>query len=49
VHSNDQHARIVAAILAGNPDCAREAMDEHVEGSAALLRGFLQPERRGSL
>jgi GntR family L-lactate dehydrogenase operon transcriptional regulator len=48
VHSNDQHARIVAAILAGNPDCAREAMDEHVEGSAALLRGFLQPERRGS-
>jgi DNA-binding FadR family transcriptional regulator len=49
VHSNDQHARIVAAILAGDPDRAREAMDEHVEGSAALLRGFLQPDRRSSL
>lgn len=49
VHSNDQHARIVAAILAGDPDCAREAMDEHVEGSAALLRGFLRSERRSSL
>jgi DNA-binding FadR family transcriptional regulator len=43
VHSNDQHARIVAAILAGDPDGARAAMDEHVEGSAALLRGFLRP------
>lgn len=43
-HSNDQHARIVAAILAGDPDRAREAMDEHVEGSAALLRGFLRAE-----
>jgi GntR family transcriptional regulator, L-lactate dehydrogenase operon regulator len=46
MHSNDQHARIVAAILAGNPDCAREAMDEHVEGSAALLRGFLRSDSR---
>jgi GntR family transcriptional regulator, L-lactate dehydrogenase operon regulator len=41
-HSNAQHARIVAAILAGDPDRARQAMDEHVEGSAALLRGFLR-------
>jgi DNA-binding FadR family transcriptional regulator len=40
-HSNVQHARIVHAILNGNPDRARRAMDEHVAGSAALLRGFL--------
>jgi DNA-binding GntR family transcriptional regulator len=40
-HSNAQHARIVAAILAGDPERARRAMDEHVEGSAALVRGFL--------
>jgi DNA-binding FadR family transcriptional regulator len=41
VHSNTQHAAIVRAILAGDPDGARQAMEEHVEGTAALLRGFL--------
>lgn len=41
VHSNDQHEAIVSAILAGRPQSAAEAMLEHVEGSAALLRGFL--------
>jgi DNA-binding GntR family transcriptional regulator len=41
VHSNLQHAAIVGAILAGHPDQARQAMEEHVEGTAALLRGFL--------
>ena len=41
VHSNIQHAGIVRAILAGDPDGARQAMEEHVEGTAALLRGFL--------
>jgi DNA-binding FadR family transcriptional regulator len=41
VHSNAQHGRIVQAILAGDPDGARQAMEEHVEGTAALLRGFL--------
>lgn len=40
-HSNAQHAAVVAAILAGDADGARQAMTEHVEGSAALLRGFL--------
>lgn len=40
-HSNAQHASIVRAILAGDPDGARQAMEEHVEGTAALLRGFL--------
>ena len=40
-HSNAQHERIVAAILAGQPDAASAAMLEHLAGSEALLRGFL--------
>ena len=40
-HSNEQHEAIVVAILAGNEGGAEEAMREHLEGSAALLRGFL--------
>jgi GntR family transcriptional regulator, transcriptional repressor for pyruvate dehydrogenase complex len=41
-HSNVQHAAIVDAILAGQPDRARVEMEEHVDGTSALLRGFLQ-------
>jgi len=40
-HSNRQHEAIVLAILAGNEAGAEESMREHLEGSAALLRGFL--------
>ncbi|MEV6413358.1 FCD domain-containing protein [Kribbella sp. NPDC051718] len=40
-HSNHQHEAIVAAILAGDPAAARQAMQEHLSGTAALLRGFL--------
>jgi DNA-binding FadR family transcriptional regulator len=40
-HSEEQHARVVTAILAGDPVAARRAMAEHVDGTAALLRGFL--------
>ncbi len=40
-HSNEQHEAIVSAILDGRPDDAAAAMLEHVEGSSALLRGFL--------
>jgi len=40
-HSNAQHAAIVDAILAGQTDVARSEMEEHVDGTAALLRGFL--------
>jgi GntR family transcriptional regulator, transcriptional repressor for pyruvate dehydrogenase complex len=40
-HANAQHQRIADAILTGDPVAAREAMDEHCEGTAALLRGFL--------
>jgi len=40
-HSNEQHEAIVAAILAGDPEAARRAMQEHLSGTAALLRAFL--------
>ena len=40
-HSDRQHASIVTAILAGRANRARTAMEEHVDGTAALLRGFL--------
>jgi len=40
-HSTAQHERIVAAVLAGRPRAARTATIEHLEGTAALLRGFL--------
>ncbi len=40
-HSHTQHAAVVKAILAGNRRKARDAMAEHVEATAALLRGFL--------
>lgn len=40
-HSDEQHEAIVLAILAGDGDGAAAAMRAHVEGSAALLHGFL--------
>jgi len=40
-HSRVQHRTIVDAILAGDPDAARASVDEHLQGTAALLRGFL--------
>ncbi|MDQ1551127.1 MAG: hypothetical protein QOD50_549 [Actinomycetota bacterium] len=40
-HSNQQHESIVIAILTGDADGAAAAMSEHIEGSSALLRGFL--------
>jgi DNA-binding FadR family transcriptional regulator/RimJ/RimL family protein N-acetyltransferase len=40
-HSEEQHAAVVAAVLAGDPDRARAEMAGHVDGTAALLRGFL--------
>ncbi len=36
-----QHAAIVDSILAGDADRARREAAEHLEGTAALLRGFL--------
>ena len=40
-HAAVQHAAIVEAILAGDPEAARRAVAEHLEGTAALLRAFL--------
>lgn len=40
-HSNAQHAAVVAAIEAGEPERARRAMEEHCDDTAALLRGLL--------
>ncbi|MBF8188270.1 FadR family transcriptional regulator [Nonomuraea sp. K274] len=40
-HAAGQHRAIVDAILAGDPDAARRAVTEHLEGTAALLRAFL--------
>jgi DNA-binding FadR family transcriptional regulator len=40
-HGARQHAAIATAILAGDPERARQAVAEHLEGTAALLRGFL--------
>ncbi len=40
-HSNGQHQAIVASILAGDSETARRAMQEHLSGTAALLRAFL--------
>jgi DNA-binding FadR family transcriptional regulator len=40
-HSDAQHRAIVEAILSGDAAGARLAMDEHLAGTAALLRGFL--------
>lgn len=40
-HSDDQHRAVVHAILSGRPEAARLAMEEHVDGTADLLRGLL--------
>ena len=40
-HSDDQHDAIVQAILDGDVRRAQIGMQEHVAGTAALLRGFL--------
>ncbi|MGN9907355.1 FadR/GntR family transcriptional regulator [Phytohabitans sp. LJ34] len=40
-HSDDQHTRVVDAILAGDPAAARSLMEEHCDGTAELLLGLL--------
>jgi DNA-binding FadR family transcriptional regulator len=40
-HSDAQHTDVVAAILEGDPVRARRHMEEHCDGTSALLRGFL--------
>ena len=40
-HSDAQHARVVEAILGGDPTQARTVMEEHCDGTAELLLGLL--------
>lgn len=40
-HSNEQHASLLAAILAGQAPKARRVMENHCDDTAALLRGLL--------
>lgn len=40
-HTNHQHTAVVVAILDGDAAAARAAMLDHLDGTAALLRGFL--------
>jgi DNA-binding FadR family transcriptional regulator len=40
-HTAGQHAAIVDAILAGDAELARRSVAEHLDGTGALLRGFL--------
>jgi DNA-binding FadR family transcriptional regulator len=40
-HAERQHAAIVESILAGDADRARREVAEHLDATAALLRGFL--------
>ncbi|MCW2936417.1 MAG: GntR domain protein [Actinomycetia bacterium] len=40
-HTARQHAAIATAILAGDAERARRAVAEHLDGTGALLRGFL--------
>jgi DNA-binding FadR family transcriptional regulator len=40
-HTAGQHTAIVTAILAGDAERARRAVAEHLDGTGALLRGFL--------
>ena len=40
-HSHEQHDAIVEAILRGDPDTARTAMEEHCDATSALLRGLI--------
>lgn len=40
-HAQEQHRAIINAILSGDPVRARRAVEEHLDGTAALLRGFL--------
>jgi DNA-binding FadR family transcriptional regulator len=40
-HSEVQHRALAAAILTGDAPAARREMEEHLTGTASLLRGFL--------
>ncbi|WP_441248458.1 FadR/GntR family transcriptional regulator [Kitasatospora sp. McL0602] len=41
MHASEQHRAMAEAILAGDIEAARRSTEEHLEATAALLRGFL--------
>jgi DNA-binding FadR family transcriptional regulator len=45
MHTAQQHTAMADAILAGDAERARSAVAEHLDGTAALLRGFLAAPR----
>ncbi len=47
-HTARQHTAIAEAILAGDAAHARRAVAEHLDGTAALLRGFLATPSPGA-
>src|SRR5438128_420067 len=48
-HTARQHTAIAEAILAGDAALARRAVAEHLDGTAALLRGFLATPPKAGL
>jgi DNA-binding GntR family transcriptional regulator len=48
-HTAQQHTAIAEAILAGDTERAGAAVAEHLDGTAALLRGFLATPVQPSL
>lgn len=48
-NSNLQHRAVIEAVLGGDPAAARDEMTEHLAGTAALLRGFLETTPVGCL
>lgn len=44
-HSNRQHQEIVDAILRGDDEAAYKAAQDHLQGTASLLHGFLGSSR----
>lgn len=43
-HSHRQHAIVVQAVVEGDPDGARSAMEQHCDATSALLRGLVPKE-----
>jgi DNA-binding FadR family transcriptional regulator len=48
VHSERQHVEMVRAVLTGNPDGAREIMEQHCDATAEVLRRFIADPGRQS-
>jgi len=47
-HSCEQHDAVVDAILSGDAEAARGAMEEHCDATSALLRGLIGRRRRST-